>query len=156
MNADTNADVLEVAEIRDILHFLPHRFPFVMVDRIVDIRGDDSAVGIKNVTYNELHFLGHFPENPVMPGVLVIEGMAQTGAVLVLRQVRLREAHAMFLLTIDKAKFRRPVLPGDVVEYHIHKRANRRTMWWYHGEAKVRGTVIAEAVVGAMIGEART
>jgi 3-hydroxyacyl-[acyl-carrier-protein] dehydratase len=151
-----NGEILEVAEIRDILHFLPHRFPFVMVDRIIDIRGDDSGIGIKNVTFNEPHFLGHFPENPVMPGVLVIEGMAQTGAVLVLRRVQLRQAHAMFLLTIDKAKFRRPALPGDVIEYHVSKRANRRTMWWYRAEAKVRGTVIAEAVVGAMIGEARS
>lgn len=156
MNGDPSGDILEVAEIRDILHFLPHRIPFVMVDRIVDIRGDHSGIGIKNVTYNEPYFLGHFPENPVMPGVLVIEGMAQTGAVLVLRRVQLSQPHAMFLLTIDKAKFRRPAQPGDVIEYHVSKTANRRSMWWYRGEAKVRGTVIAEAVVGAMIGEARS
>ncbi len=86
-----NAETLEAVEIRDILRLLPHRYPFVMVDRIIDIRGDESGIGIKNVTINEPQFLGHFPENPVMPGVLVIEGMAQTAAVLVLRLLQLRE-----------------------------------------------------------------
>ncbi len=86
-----NVETLEVVEIRDILRLLPHRYPFVMVDRIIDIRGDESGIGIKNVTINEPQFLGHFPENPVMPGVLVIEGMAQTAAVLVLRLLQLRE-----------------------------------------------------------------
>ena len=151
-----NVETLEVVEIRDILRLLPHRFPFVMVDRIVDIRGDDSGIGIKNVTFNEPHFLGHFPENPVMPGVLVIEGMAQTAAVLVLRLLQLSEQRSMFLITIDKAKFRRPAVPGDRLEYHVRKSAHRRTMWWYQTEARVGRTVIAEAVLGAMIGEART
>ena len=127
-----------------------------MVDRIVDIRGDDSCIGIKNVTMNEPQFLGHFPNNPVMPGVLLIEGMAQTGAVLVLRQLKLRESHAMFLLTIDKAKFRKPAVPGDRVEYHLTKLRHRRGMWWYRGEARVGTALIAEAEVGAMLGEAQS
>jgi 3-hydroxyacyl-[acyl-carrier-protein] dehydratase len=151
-----NAESLEVVEIRDILKLLPHRYPFVMVDRIINIRGDESGVGIKNVTINEPHFLGHFPENPVMPGVLVIEGMAQTAAVLVLRLLQLRESHSMFLLTIDKAKFRKPAAPGDRLEYHVRKAANRRSMWWYRAEAKVGDALIAEAEVGAMIAEARS
>src|SRR5579863_5873183 len=108
-----NGESVEAVEIREILHLLPHRYPFAMVDRIIDIRGDDSCIGIKNVTINEPQFLGHFPENPVMPGVLMIEGMAQTGAVIVLRLQNLRDSHshAMFLLTIDKAKFRKPAMP---------------------------------------------
>jgi len=151
-----SVESLEAVEIRDILRLLPHRYPFVMVDRIVDIRGDESGIGIKNVTVNEPQFLGHFPENPVMPGVLVIEGMAQTAAVLVLRLLQLRESRSMFLLTIDKAKFRKPAVPGDRLEYHVRKTANRRTMWWYHAEAKVGSALIAEADVGAMIAEARS
>ncbi|MFZ2064922.1 MAG: 3-hydroxyacyl-ACP dehydratase FabZ [Xanthobacteraceae bacterium] len=147
---------VEAVEILEILRLLPHRYPFVMIDRIIEIRGDDSCIGIKNVTINEPQFLGHFPENPVMPGVLLIEGMAQTGAVIVLRLLKLRESHAMFLLTIDKAKFRRPAVPGDRIEYHLTKLRNRRGMWWYRAEAKVEGKLICEAEVGAMLGEART
>jgi 3-hydroxyacyl-[acyl-carrier-protein] dehydratase len=147
---------LEAIEIRDILRLLPHRYPFVMVDRIIEINGDESGVGIKNVTINEPQFLGHFPENPVMPGVLMIEGMAQTAAVLVLRLMPMRETRSLFLLTIDKAKFRKPAVPGDRLEYHVRKSANRRGMWWYHAEAKVGGALIAEADVGAVMTEARS
>ncbi len=149
-------EALDVADIQEVLRLLPHRYPFVMVDRVVAINGDEFGVGIKNVTFNEPHFLGHFPETPVMPGVLLIEGMAQTAAILVLRQLKLRESHPMFLLTIDKAKFRKPAVPGDRVEYHVKKTANRRSMWWYRAEARVGDDLIAEAQVGAMIGEARS
>ena len=149
-------EVLGVADIHDILRLLPHRYPFVMVDRIIDIRGDDSGIGIKNVTMNEPQFLGHFPGNPVMPGVLLIEGMAQTAAVLVLRRLAPQDPRAMFLLTIDKAKFRKPAMPGDRIEYHLTKLRSRRGMWWYRAEAKVDGALICEAEVGAMLGEART
>jgi 3-hydroxyacyl-[acyl-carrier-protein] dehydratase len=147
---------LEAIEIRDILRLLPHRYPFVMVDRIIEIDGDESGVGIKNVTINEPQFLGHFPENPVMPGVLLIEGMAQTAAVLVLRKMELRETRSLFLLTIDKAKFRKPAVPGDRLEYHVRKSANRRNMWWYRVEAKVGSDLMAEAEIGAVIAEAKS
>jgi 3-hydroxyacyl-[acyl-carrier-protein] dehydratase len=147
---------LEAIEIRDILRLLPHRYPFVMVDRVIEINGEESGVGIKNVTINEPQFLGHFPENPVMPGVLLIEGMAQTAAVLVLRKMELRESRSLFLLTIDKAKFRKPAVPGDRLEYHVRKSANRRNMWWYRAEAKVGGDLIAEAEIGAIIAEAKS
>jgi 3-hydroxyacyl-[acyl-carrier-protein] dehydratase len=151
-----NTETVEAAEIGEILRLLPHRYPFVMIDRIIEIRGEESAIGIKNVTINEPQFLGHFPNYPVMPGVLLLEGMAQTGAVIVMRRLSLEEMRATYLLTIDKAKFRRPALPGDRIEYHIKKTAHRGTMWWYRGEAKVDGRLIAEAVIGAMLGEARS
>ena len=147
------AQTLEVAGISEILRLLPHRYPFVMIDRVVDMQGDVSAVGIKNVTINEPHFLGHFPDNPVMPGVLVIEGMAQTAAVLCLRNIPSDQRRVMFLLTIDKAKFRKPAVPGDTIEYHVHKIAHRRNMWWYRAEAKTGEALIAEAEVGAVIAE---
>jgi 3-hydroxyacyl-[acyl-carrier-protein] dehydratase len=136
------------------LRLLPHRYPFVMIDRIIDIKGEDHGVGIKNVTANEPQFLGHFPDNPVMPGVLIIEGMAQTAGVLCLRQMTSKEQRrAMYFLTIDKAKFRKPAVPGDTIEYHVDKIARRRNMWWYRAEAKVGDALIAEAEVGAIITE---
>ena len=147
------SDSLGIADIHEILKLLPHRFPFVMIDRIVEMRGDESGIGIKNVSANEPQFLGHFPNNPVMPGVLMIEGMAQTAGVLCLSQMNeARRKNAMFyFLTIDKAKFRKPAVPGDVVKYHVNKIKYRRNMWWYKAEARVDGTLIAEAEVGATI-----
>jgi 3-hydroxyacyl-[acyl-carrier-protein] dehydratase len=148
-------ETMEIADIREILRLLPHRYPFVMVDRIIDIRGEEHGIGIKNVTFNEPQFLGHFPDNPVMPGVLLIEGMAQTAGVMCLRQMsKTAGPRVMFFLTIDKAKFRKPAVPGDVIEFHVDKIAHRRNMWWYRGEAKVGGVLIAEAEVGAVITEA--
>jgi 3-hydroxyacyl-[acyl-carrier-protein] dehydratase len=150
-----SSQTVEAAEIGEILRLLPHRYPFVMIDRVTDIRGDESGVGIKNVTINEPQFLGHFPNNPVMPGVLLVEGMAQTAGILVLRRTEQVEERAVYLLTVDKAKFRKPAVPGDRIEYHVKKTAQRRNMWWYSAEAKVDGMVIAEAVVGAVLGEAK-
>ena len=148
-------ETLDAVGIREILKLLPHRYPFIMVDRIIEVHGDEHGIGIKNVTMNEPHFMGHFPENPVMPGVLMIEGMAQTAAILALRLVqKTEEPQAMFLLTIDQAKFRKPAGPGDTIEYHVAKTAHRRTMWWYRAEAKVGDALIAEAEVGAIITEA--
>lgn len=151
-----NTEMVEAVEIGEILRLLPHRYPFVMVDRIVEIRGEESAIGIKNVTINEPQFLGHFPGYPVMPGVLLLEGMAQTGAVIVLRRMKLEETRSMYLLTIDNAKFRRPATPGDRIEYHIKRKAHRGDMWWYNAQAKVDGRLIAEAVIGAGLGEAKS
>jgi 3-hydroxyacyl-[acyl-carrier-protein] dehydratase len=143
---------LGTAEIADILSALPHRYPFLMVDRIIAIHGVERAIGIKNVTINEPQFLGHFPGNPVFPGVLLIEGMAQTaGAVCILSQSGQAEKPKVFLLTINKAKFRRPVVPGDTVEYHMSSIARKRNMWWFRGEAMVAGQMVAEAEIGAML-----
>ena len=140
----------DVANIGEIFRLLPHRYPFLLIDRITDIRGADHGIGIKNLTMNELQF-GH-SENPVMPGVLVIEGLAQTAAALTLRLMPPTERpRTLFFLTINKAKFCKPVRPGDTLEYHVEKLAQRRNMFWYRGEAKVRGLLVAEAELGAYL-----
>jgi len=151
-----SGESIEVADIREILKLLPHSYPFVMIDRVKNIHGDEQGIGIKNVTVNEPQFTGHFPDNPVMPGVLLIEGMAQTAGVLCLRRMAeaARAKSLFYFLTIDKAKFRKPAVPGDTIEYHVKKIARRRNMWWYRAEARVDGNLIAEAEVGAVIAEA--
>jgi 3-hydroxyacyl-[acyl-carrier-protein] dehydratase len=154
VGTDTPSATLGAADITAILNALPHRYPFLMVDRIINIRADESAVGIKNVTFNEPQFVGHFPGNPVFPGVLLIEGMAQTaGAICVMSQTGngRHRPRQVYFLTIDKAKFRKPVTPGDTVEFHVQKLARKRNMWWFRGEAKVAGALVAEAEVGAML-----
>ena len=145
---------LETADIAVVLKLLPHRYPFLMVDRVINIQGDEHGIGIKNVTINEPHFQGHFPGNPVFPGVLIIEGMAQTAGVLCILATSSTQPKSVFFLTINKAKFRKPVIPGDIIEYHMTKISHRKTMWWYRGEAKVGGQIVAEAEVGAMISDA--
>ena len=150
----SNASPSDSLDIRQILDLLPHRYPFLFVDRIEQIRGDESCVGIKNVTINEPFFRGHFPSRPVMPAVLLLEGMAQSaGAICALSLKRERAPKLVYFITIDKAKFRRPIIPGDRVEYHMRKLAQRRNMWWYRGEAKVGGETACEAELGAMIAE---
>ena len=144
---------LTTLEIADILEALPHRYPFLMVDKIINIDGDETAIGIKNVTYNEPIFQGHFPDKPVFPGVLIIEAMAQTaGAIVIAHDRQSGVGKSMVLmLTIDKAKFRKPAGPGDQIELHIRKIHRRRTVGRYEAKAIVDGVLIAEAEVGAMI-----
>ncbi len=141
-------------DIAKILELLPHRYPFLLVDRIEQINGDESCIGIKNVTINEPFFQGHFPDRPVMPGVLLLEGMAQSaGAICALAQGHDKALRSVYFLTVDKAKFRRPVVPGNRIEYHMKKIAKRKLMWWYRGEAMVDGQLACEAEVGAMIAD---
>lgn len=139
-------------EVTALMRYLPHRYPFLMVDRIVSMEGTEYVVGIKNVTFNEPHFMGHFPGQPVMPGVLIIEGMAQTaGAACVASGEAGGDAKVVYFMTIDKCKFRKPVIPGDRLEYHMRRINRRRNMWWFKAEAKVDDQLVAEAELGAMI-----
>jgi len=139
-------------DINEILKTLPHRNPFLLIDRVKNIRADYSGIGVKNVSFAEPCFLDHFPERPVYPGVLMIEGMAQTAGVIGIKSVEGTEKpRAVYFLTIDKCKFRKPVLPGQTIEYHMRSIGRRKTMWWFHGDAKVDGVTVAEADVGAML-----
>ena len=149
MSEETKA-TLGVADLREILKLLPHRYPFLMVDKIVAIDGDDSAVGIKNVTVNEPHFMGHFPDHPIMPGVLLVEGMAQTAGAICARKAG-TGSNLVYFMTIDNARFRKPVVPGDRVDYHVVKQKQRGNIWKFHCDAKVDGQLVAEADIGAMI-----
>lgn len=143
---------LGTADIVRIMKLLPHRYPFLLVDKIIEMDGDQSAVGIKNVTINEPYFQGHFPGFPVMPGVLLIEGMAQTaGALCVANLSESYEPQLVYFMSIDRARFRKPVLPGDTVHYHMVKRRNRGRVWRFDGQAKVNGQLVAEAEISAMI-----
>jgi 3-hydroxyacyl-[acyl-carrier-protein] dehydratase len=144
---------LGVADIQKIMACIPHRYPFLLVDKVVDINGDESGVGIKNVTINEPQFTGHFPGRPVFPGVLMIEAMAQTAGVLVVssRGIDDLAVTSVLFTTIDKAKFRKPVVPGDTLRFHLSKIARKRNIWFYRGEARVDGVLVAEADLSAMV-----
>jgi 3-hydroxyacyl-[acyl-carrier-protein] dehydratase len=148
---DVASKPLETFDILRLLKSLPHRYPFLLVDRIIDVRGDESGIGIKNVTFNEPHFQGHFPDGPVMPGVLIIEGMAQTAGAMCANCMGAGSPKLVYFMTIDKAKFRKPVVPGDRLEYHLQKITRRRNMWWYKGVAKVDGIIVCEAEISAML-----
>ncbi len=147
----TDTTTLDTCDIKRIMQLLPHRYPFLLIDKVIRISGDDFGVGIKNVTANEPQFTGHFPEMPVYPGVLMIEGMAQTGGVLATNQLPVDENRVVFFMTLDKAKFRKPVGPGDVLEYHMTKIARKRNIWFYRGEAFVDGKLVCEAELSAML-----
>ncbi|WP_425449942.1 3-hydroxyacyl-ACP dehydratase FabZ [Virgifigura deserti] len=140
------------ADIIRVMEMIPHRYPFLMIDRVIDIVADQSAVGIKNVTINEHFFSGHFPRQPVLPGVLIIEAMAQTAAVLVVETLgRNSEGKLVYFMSVDNARFRKPVVPGDQVRVHVAKERNRGAVWKFSGEARVDGTLVAEATFAAMI-----
>jgi 3-hydroxyacyl-[acyl-carrier-protein] dehydratase len=143
---------LPQADILTIKRMIPHRYPFLLIDRVVNIAVNRSAVGIKNVTVNEPHFQGHFPVLPVMPGVLVIEAMAQTSAVLVVETLGVIDQDLLvYFMSIDEAKFRNRVVPGDTLELHVTTVRGRGKIWKFRGEARVGDTLCAEAVFAAMI-----
>ena len=153
MSEDTKT--LSAVDIQGILKALPHRYPFLLVDRIIEIDGNRSAIGIKNVTINEPHFTGHFPDQPIMPGVLIIEGMAQTAGAICARTLG-SDDNIVYFMTIDNAKFRKPVVPGDRLEYHVTKTKRRGPIWRFHCEALVDGSKVAEADIGAMLASAES
>jgi 3-hydroxyacyl-[acyl-carrier-protein] dehydratase len=149
--ADVEGSTLDTLDIQQLLSMLPHRYPFLLVDKIVEIDGDRSAIGIKNVTVNEPHFQGHFPERPVMPGVLIIEAMAQTAGAICMKATSGGMPSLVYFMTIDNAKFRKPVVPGDRLELHVKKLKNRGNIWRFGCEGVVDGAKVAEAEISAML-----
>lgn len=139
-------------DIENIIKMIPHRYPILLVDRIIEFEADVRAVGLKNVTFNEPHFQGHFPDKPIMPGVLIIEALAQTAAVFVVETLG-NEARdkLVYFMSIDNAKFRKPVVPGDSLHLEVNKISNKRGAWKFAAEARVEGKKVAEATIMAMI-----
>jgi 3-hydroxyacyl-[acyl-carrier-protein] dehydratase len=144
-----NAKTIDIGRIMEML---PHRYPLLLVDRVLKYVPGESAVGLKNVTINEPQFTGHFPRFPVMPGVLIIESMAQTAAIVVVEDLgKEAEGKVVFFMTIDDARFRKPVVPGDCMHIHVDKVHARAKVWKFKGVVKVDGVVCAEATFSAMI-----
>jgi len=139
-------------DIQRVMEMIPHRHPFLMIDKVIDVVANTRATGIKNVSINEHFFQGHFPTRPVMPGVLLIEAMAQTAAVLVVHTLGPdSEGKLVYFMSVDNARFRRPVFPGDVLHVRVTKQRNRGNVWKFEGRAEVDGKLAAEAVFAAMI-----
>jgi len=139
-------------DTRRIMEMIPHRHPFLMIDEVVDVVANERATGIKNVSIDENYFKGHFPTRPVMPGVLIIEAMAQTAAVLVVHTLGPKsEGKLVYFMSVDNARFRRPVFPGDRLDVHVLKQRHRGNVWKFEGRAKVGTNLMAEAVFAAMI-----
>ncbi len=144
--------VIDTIVVMRIMEMIPHRYPFLMIDRVVDLVPDRSAIGIKNVSINENYFQGHFPRQPVMPGVLVIECMAQTAAVLVVETLEGEAAGKLvYFMSIEEGRFRKPVMPGDTLRIHVTKVKRRGNVWKFSGEARVDGALMAQARFTAMI-----
>ncbi len=149
---DTENKVGKTITIDRIMEMIPHRYPFLMVDRVINVIANESAVGVKNVSINEPFFQGHFPQRPVMPGVLIIEAMAQTSAVLVVETLGASaEGKLVYFMSVENARFRRPVGPGDRLFVHVFKEQSRRNVWKFRSEAKVDDVLVAEATYAAMI-----
>lgn len=143
---------MDELDVNEIMKMIPHRYPFLMIDRVVDIVEHESAVGVKAVTVAEPHFQGHFPQRPIMPGVLIIEAMAQTAAVLVVRSLGEEAMNKLvYFMTIDSARFRRPVVPGDMLRIHVSRKQNRGAVWKFEGKAMVDAGLAAEATFAAML-----
>jgi 3-hydroxyacyl-[acyl-carrier-protein] dehydratase len=152
MDTEATASVGYEIDILRVQRMIPHRYPFLMIDKVVDVVPNVRATGIKNVTINEPHFVGHFPSDPVMPGVLLIEAMAQTAAVLVVATLgEGREGSLVYFMSIEQARFRKPVVPGDTLSVHVAKERNRGNVWKFRGRAMVGEQLVAEAVYTAMI-----
>lgn len=153
-DAAAAADLGVEADVVRIMQMIPHRFPLLMIDRVIQMYADKGAVGIKNVSMGEPYFQGHFPGAPVMPGVMIVEAMAQTAAVLVVHTLGpASEGKLVYFMSIDNCRFRRPVYPGDQLHVLVEKERNRGPVWKFHGTAKVQDKIVAEAVFAAMVRE---
>lgn len=150
MDVETSQTTTEV-DIKGIMDRIPHRYPMLLIDRVEDIVAGEKACGIKNVSANEPFFQGHFPNHPIMPGVLIVEAMAQTAAIVVIESLSDAAGQLVYFMSIDSAKFRKPVLPGHTVKLQVTKEHGRGKIWRFKGEARVDGTLMAEAVFTAMI-----
>jgi 3-hydroxyacyl-[acyl-carrier-protein] dehydratase len=144
----------KTVELERIMEMIPHRSPFLFIDRVVDIVTGESATGVKNVTVNEPFFEGHFPGHPVMPGVLIVECMAQTAAVVVVDALgKGTEGKLVYFMSVESARFRRPVVPGDTLRIHVRKERSRGAVWKFSAQVKVEEAVVADAAFTAMIRE---
>lgn len=144
----------QTIDIQRIMEMLPHRYPILLIDRILEIEPGERAVALKNVTFNEPHFQGHFPGHPVMPGVLIVEAMAQTATVVVIQALgKDTEGKTVYFMTIENARFRKPVVPGDSLHIHVEKIHSRGNAWKFKGTVKVGDAVCAEATFSAMIAD---
>ncbi len=152
MDSLNTKKAVDVIDISRIMEMIPHRYPFLMIDRMEDVVPSERATGIKNVSINEPYFAGHFPGHPVMPGVLIVEAMAQTAAALVVHSTgKEAEGKLVYFMSVENARFRRPVVPGDRLAIHVVKKLSRGNVWKFSATAKVDDTVAAEAVFSAMI-----
>lgn len=154
MDAAATSETGYDIDIHRIMEMIPHRYPMLMIERLIDVVPGVSAIGIKNVSINEPFFQGHFPKQPVMPGVLIIEAMAQTAAALVVESLGVEaKGKLVYFMSVDSARFRRKVVPGDQLQIQVTKMQQRKTVWKFYGEAKVDGRVCAEATYAAMIAD---
>ncbi|NRA88027.1 MAG: 3-hydroxyacyl-ACP dehydratase FabZ [Rhizobiales bacterium] len=152
MSEVENSKELDSIDVMQIMDLLPHRYPFLLVDKIIDIDGDKSAIGIKNVTINEPFFQGHFPGHPVMPGVLIVEAMAQVSGAICAHNAGVKDTpDVVYFMSIDKCKFRKPVTPGDVLKIHVTQTRQRGNIWKFSCKAKVDDVLVCEAEIGAMM-----
>ena len=152
MDTTQRGGVIAEIDIQRIMQMIPHRHPFLLIDRVIDVVPGESAIGIKNVSINESYFQGHFPQRPVMPGVLIVEAMAQTAAVLVVQTLGPgSEGKLVYFMSVDNARFRRPVFPGDRLQVHVVRKQHRGNVWKFEGKAMSGDKLMAEAIFAAMI-----
>jgi 3-hydroxyacyl-[acyl-carrier-protein] dehydratase len=152
MDSEARSGAQTTLDVEHIKRLIPHRYPFLFVDRLTEIIPGESAVGIKNVTVNEPFFVGHFPAEPIMPGVLIVEALAQTAGALVAYSMGGEDAHRkVYFMSVEDARFRKPVRPGDTIRLHVEKKQARGAVWKFGGAAKVDGVIVAEAIFTAMI-----
>jgi 3-hydroxyacyl-[acyl-carrier-protein] dehydratase len=152
-NSMTKQESVPYLSVEEIMTYIPHRYPMLLIDRVEDMEAGEHAVGVKNVSLNEWFFQGHFPGKPIMPGVLIVEAMAQTAGVVVMKSLGANQDKLVYFMSIDEAKFRKPVVPGDVLKLNVTKDKSRGLVWKFKGKAMVNDVLVAEAIITAMIAD---